>query len=159
MNIIFLFLSAIDLQNCGIGNDGGQRILTLLEYNKSLHIVDLRNNCSMNNDVLLKVMEILSTNNLPILEGNIQVSHCGKFLMMDNLTLLCELLTYFEFCLPVTDHIKFYECFCFVFFTVILPTLYQFALHNSAKYPLFRILQKPLMKSWKTESCSFLFYF
>lgn len=39
-----IFISALDLQQCGISNEGAMIIKEALEFNKTLYVIDLRRN-------------------------------------------------------------------------------------------------------------------
>ncbi|XP_021921177.1 centrosomal protein of 78 kDa isoform X1 [Zootermopsis nevadensis] len=57
-----LFLKALDLQDCGIGNTGGRAALEMLQSNVSLAVVDLRANKALSSGLLTQIMEQLHVN-------------------------------------------------------------------------------------------------
>lgn len=58
-----VFLKALDLQNCGVGNTGGKAALEMLHSNMSLEIVDLRGNQNISSELLTQIMRQLHINN------------------------------------------------------------------------------------------------
>jgi hypothetical protein len=56
-------LTALDLQNCGIGNTGGKAALEMLQLNVSLAVMDLRANKNINSELLMQIMRRLYVNN------------------------------------------------------------------------------------------------
>ncbi|KAJ9580749.1 hypothetical protein L9F63_024075 [Diploptera punctata] len=58
-----LFLKALDMQNCGVGDVGATAVLDMLKSNVSLAIVDLRANQDVNSQLLKEIMQQLHVNN------------------------------------------------------------------------------------------------
>ncbi|GFG28668.1 hypothetical protein Cfor_06585 [Coptotermes formosanus] len=58
-----VFLKALDVQNCGVGNTGGKAALEMLHSNMSLEIVDLRGNQNINSELMIQIMQQLHVNN------------------------------------------------------------------------------------------------
>ncbi|BFZ26066.1 hypothetical protein BsWGS_29105 [Bradybaena similaris] len=57
-----LWLKAIDLQACGIGNQGARSFLEVLNFNTSLVVLDIRRNPLVDGDIVRSVMERLALN-------------------------------------------------------------------------------------------------
>ncbi|XP_034934468.1 centrosomal protein of 78 kDa [Chelonus insularis] len=58
-----LWLKALDLQNCGLTDAIGNKIIELLDNNKTLEVLDVRLNLNLNNDMVQEIFERLATNN------------------------------------------------------------------------------------------------
>lgn len=58
-----LWLRALDVQDCGLTDEGGNRLLDLLENNTNLIIVDARGNPYMTEEKLSEIMNRLALNN------------------------------------------------------------------------------------------------
>ncbi|PNF34212.1 hypothetical protein B7P43_G17515 [Cryptotermes secundus] len=58
-----IFVKALDLQNCGVGNTGGKAALEMLQLNVSLAVMDLRANKNINSELLTQIMRRLYMNN------------------------------------------------------------------------------------------------
>lgn len=43
-SVFMICWAAVDLQNCGLSNEGAQRLLEALKTNSTLHVLDIRNN-------------------------------------------------------------------------------------------------------------------
>lgn len=55
-----LWIKAIDMQRCGITEAKAEKIFDTLEYNKSLEVVDLRNN-NLDHETVSRILQILKT--------------------------------------------------------------------------------------------------
>ncbi|XP_067008780.1 centrosomal protein of 78 kDa isoform X2 [Anabrus simplex] len=58
-----LWLRAIDLQNCGVGESGATCVLEMLDVNNSLYIADLRGNRGVRENLIQQIMRKLASNN------------------------------------------------------------------------------------------------
>ncbi|XP_047105903.1 centrosomal protein of 78 kDa [Schistocerca piceifrons] len=74
-----LWLKAIDLQNCGITNQGAQEILKLLKVNTILTVVDVRNNHDVNGDLLNAIKKQLAENS----SRNVEDTQEYKWMTLD----------------------------------------------------------------------------
>ncbi|XP_011613800.1 centrosomal protein of 78 kDa isoform X1 [Takifugu rubripes] len=52
-----LWVKAVDLQKCGLSNEGAQRLLEALKTNSTLHVLDIRNNALIARDLIKTVIE------------------------------------------------------------------------------------------------------
>jgi hypothetical protein len=59
-----LWFKALDLQQCGLSDDIAKAILELLEYNKTLVIVDVRLNAGLREETLKEISRQLDRNDL-----------------------------------------------------------------------------------------------
>ncbi|GLH02116.1 Centrosomal protein of 78 kDa [Gryllus bimaculatus] len=58
-----IWLKAIDLQNCGISNIGAKYVLSMLDINVTLYIVDVRDNAKIDHGLVHQIMLKLLYNN------------------------------------------------------------------------------------------------
>lgn len=60
---LIVFISALDIQHCGLSNKGADQIRNLVTINATLVVVDIRNNPLVKTEMLQRIMEILQDNN------------------------------------------------------------------------------------------------
>ncbi|CAH0556787.1 unnamed protein product [Brassicogethes aeneus] len=59
-----LWIKALDMQKCGITDDVAQKIVELLDYSKSLEIIDIRQNEGVNIQTIEKILQLLKQKQL-----------------------------------------------------------------------------------------------
>lgn len=58
-----LWLKALDLQSCGLTDAIGNKMLDLLDHNKTLQVIDVRSNCLLSQDIVRDIENRLDRNN------------------------------------------------------------------------------------------------
>lgn len=59
-----LWIKALDLQNCGLTDSIGNKILELLDHNKTLQVIDVRLNSNLSDNIVHDICKRLEINNI-----------------------------------------------------------------------------------------------
>lgn len=65
-SVFMTYWTAVDLQKCGLSNEGAQRLLEALKTNSTLHVLDIRNNA------------LIGKKNQHFLNLILQLNFCGR---------------------------------------------------------------------------------